>query len=47
MPASFYDNSNEDGKRQRAEACEVALGDLVEYMQKPGVRVGILDATNR
>ena len=34
------------GKRQRAEACEVALADLVNYMGLAGVRVGILDATN-
>ena len=34
------------GKRQRAEACDVALADLVNYMGLAGVRVGILDATN-
>ncbi|GMI02163.1 hypothetical protein TrVE_jg2066 [Triparma verrucosa] len=46
MPASFYDNDNKEGKRQRAEACDVALADLVNYMGLAGVRVGILDATN-
>ena len=34
------------GKRQRAEACDVALADLVNYMGLAGVRVGILYATN-
>jgi len=46
MPASFYDASNIEAAKQRQVACDAALNDLVEYIKVPGVRVGILDATN-
>ena len=46
MPASFYDVENKDGVAARKVACDAALADLVMYMKIPGVRVGILDATN-
>lgn len=46
MPASFYNPDNKEGQAARQVACDAALRDLVSYMSKPGVRVGILDATN-
>ena len=46
MPASFYDPSNVQAQAARSIACNAALDDLVTYMKVPGVRVGILDATN-
>jgi len=46
MPASFFDPSNPEGLAQRKMACDAALNDLLEYMGKSGVRVGVYDATN-
>ena len=48
MPASFYDDQNEEGRLSRQKACDAALADLMEYMnQEDGrVRVAAFDATN-
>ena len=46
MPASFYSPDNDEGQAARKVACDAALADLVTYMKLPGVRVGVLDATN-
>jgi len=46
MPASFFDPQNADGLSQRKMACDAALKDMLEYMNKPDVRVAVYDATN-
>jgi predicted kinase len=46
MPAEFYDPNNAEFASQRHMACDAALGDLVEYVKKDGVRVAAFDATN-
>jgi len=46
MPASFYDHSNPEAVAKRSEACNAALEDMVSFMKKDGVRVGLYDATN-
>ncbi len=46
LPASFYDHSNEEALAKRKEACNKALSDLIDYMKKDGVRLGIYDATS-
>mmetsp|Transcript_30349 Transcript_30349/g.45279 ORF Transcript_30349/g.45279 Transcript_30349/m.45279 type:complete len:518 (-) Transcript_30349:7-1560(-) len=46
LPAEFFDHSNKENMAKREQACDAALGDLVDYMKQDGVRVGILDSTN-
>lgn len=46
LPASFYDHSNKEAVAKRKEACDKALNDLIDYMNKDGVRLGVYDATN-
>lgn len=46
LPASFYDHNDAVAVAKRKEACDKALGDLIEYMSQDGVRLGIYDATN-
>ena len=49
MPTSFYDPDNPEGVASRNKACDAALADMLEYMQKggsAGVRVAAFDATN-
>jgi 6-phosphofructo-2-kinase len=45
-PSTFYDPENDEGTAARQVACDAALADLVEYMNKDGVRVAAFDATN-
>ena len=52
LPASFYDPSNKACARQRHEACDTALQDLIDFMnnnddkEDGGVKLDIYDATN-
>ena len=46
LPAEFFDHSNEEYMAKREEACNMALKELIEFMSKDGVRVGLLDSTN-
>ena len=41
-PTNFFTHA----ANQREQACDVALGELIEFMKQDGVRVGILDSTN-
>jgi len=46
LPASFYHPNNKEGLAQRTKACDNALDELMEYMNKDGVRLAVYDATN-
>jgi 6-phosphofructo-2-kinase len=46
MPAGWYDPVNAEGFAARGMACDAALADLLEYMNRDGVRVAAFDATN-
>ena len=45
-PAAFYSSGNPEGVKAREKAATMAMDDLITYMRKDGVRVGVLDATN-
>lgn len=46
LPAEFFDHTNKEYMAKREEACDMALKELIEFMSKDGVRVGLLDSTN-
>ncbi|CAF9911400.1 MAG: Fructose-2,6-bisphosphatase [Alectoria fallacina] len=44
--ADFFDRSNKDGERMRQAAAEAAVKDMLQWFEKDGGIVAILDATN-